>query len=233
MDVIEAPNPHPPRTDVFLGGGISGCPNWQDSVLYLLYDMPGVVVNPRREGAFTDAIAYEQITWEYHALRTADTVFFWFPMETMCPITLFELGVFTQRKDTRLIVGVDPDYARRFDVIRQLELARPEVVVQDNLYGLVEEYKRSLLAEQGIYVTELPDNPATPSERAERKRVEKIVLDELEPLIDHGTVNDLRKAIEENYPNLSSSDVSNVMADCVNKDFVIAPNGRLFSPRNR
>src|SRR6478736_102537 len=102
MGVIEAPNPHPRRSDVFLGGGISGCPDWQSSVIYLLTDTPGVLLNPRRKGEFTEDIAGEQIEWEYKALRTADTVFFWFPQETLCPITLFELGVFTQRKDVRL-----------------------------------------------------------------------------------------------------------------------------------
>jgi hypothetical protein len=228
MDVIEAPNPHPQRTDVFMGGGISGCPNWQKDVIYLLHDVPGVIVNPRREGEFTEAIAYEQITWEYHALRTADTVFFWFPMETMCPITLFELGVFTQRKDTRLIVGVHPDYARRFDVIRQLELARPEVVVQDDLYGLVEEYKRALRAEQGLAPTESPENHY---DSEEFKRVEKIVQDELGLLINHGTLADLQKVIKDNYRNLASADVANAIADRINKDFWLAPNGKLLSPR--
>lgn len=231
MDVIEAPNPHPQRTDVFMGGGISGCPNWQKDVIDLLHDVPGVIVNPRREGEFTEAIAYEQITWEYYALRTADTVFFWFPMETMCPITLFELGVFTQRKDTRLIVGVHQDYARRFDVIRQLELSRPEVVVQADLFGMVEEYKRSLLAEQKLDSPEAQATMLHEREQAEYKRVEKIVQDELGLLIGHGTITDLNKVIRDNYTNIAAHHLSSVLVDRRNKDFYLASDGRLLSPR--
>jgi hypothetical protein len=231
MDVIEAPNPFPQHSDVFLGGGISGCPDWQTDAIYRLRDIPGTVLNPRREGEFTEAIAYEQITWEYHALRTADTVFFWFPMETLCPITLFELGVFTQRKDTRLIVGVHPDYARRFDVIRQLELARPEVDVQDNIFGLVEEYKRSLRAEHKL---DSPEDQATllhETEQNEYKRVENIVQDELELLIGHGTITDLHKVLKDNYKNLTDRHVSSVLADRRNKDFYLTSDGRMLSPR--
>lgn len=224
MDVIEAPNPHPRRTDVFLGGGITDCPDWQADVIYLLWETPGTILNPRRSGAFTHDIADEQITWEYHALRTADTVFFWFPMETMCPITLLELGVFTQRKDTRLIVGTHPDYARRFDVIKQLELARPEVVVQDNLFGLVEEYKRALRKEHQINPSETTDPP--PAD--EYKQIEKVVRDELELLLNNGTISDLHKTIKDNYPRISSSQALVVIDDLVGKDFYIAPNGKLI-----
>ena len=225
MDVIEAPNPHPRRTDVFLGGGITDCPDWQADVIYLLWETPGTILNPRRSGAFTHDIADEQITWEYHALRTADTVFFWFPMETMCPITLLELGVFTQRKDTRLIVGTHPDYARRFDVIKQLELARPEVVVQDNLFGLVEEYKRSLRNEHQLNPAEKDIPPAQ-----EYQRIEQIIRDELEPLLSSGTLDDLRRSITANYRNVSIAHVNSVIAELAGKEFRIASTGRIFPP---
>lgn len=142
MKIIEAPFAHPAATDLFLGGGISNCPDWQQEAIDLLANTPGIALNPRRSGAFTEDIADEQIKWEYHALRTASTVLFWFPKETLCPITLLELGVFTQRLQTRLIVGTHPDYARRFDVVKQLELARPEVKVQDSVADLIAEYLR-------------------------------------------------------------------------------------------
>lgn len=143
MKIIEAPFAHPAATDLFLGGGISNCPDWQQEIITYLADTPGIALNPRRSGEFTENIADEQITWEYHALRTASTVLFWFPKETLCPITLLELGVFTQRPQTRLVVGTHPDYGRRFDVIKQLELARPEVVVQSSIQDLAQEYLRT------------------------------------------------------------------------------------------
>lgn len=143
MQIIEAPNPYAEHPDVFFGGGITNCPDWQAEVAELLKDVPGVALNPRRQGEYDDSIADEQITWEYHALRAAQTVFFWFPKETLCPITLFELGVFSQRDDTRLIVGTHPEYARTFDVIKQMELSRPEVTVQHSIEDLVKEYLKT------------------------------------------------------------------------------------------
>lgn len=143
MKNIEAPFSHPAITELFLGGGISNCPDWQSEILTYLKDAPGIALNPRRSGGFIEGIADEQITWEYHALRSASTVLFWFPKETLCPIALLELGVFTQRTQTRLVVGTDPNYERRFDVIKQLELSRPEVVVQDSIEGLAKEYLRT------------------------------------------------------------------------------------------
>ena len=51
----------------------------------------------------------------------SDLVVFWFCEETLCPITLFELGkMLGQRKN--VIVGSDPEYARLFDLNVQLRL---------------------------------------------------------------------------------------------------------------
>jgi hypothetical protein len=147
MQLIEAPNTYPPQADLFLGGGITNCPDWQADVVKMLEGTDLVVLNPRRNAAFTGDIADEQIRWEYEALRTVKTVLFWFPKETLCPITLFELGVFSQRPDTRLIVGTHPEYARRFDVQVQMELSRPEVFVHDSVESLVKDYLSALQAD--------------------------------------------------------------------------------------
>lgn len=147
MKLIEAPNPYPDNADLFLGGGITNCPDWQANVVKMLEGTDLVVLNPRRSSAFTGDIADEQIRWEYEALRAVKTVLFWFPKETLCPITLFELGVFSQRKDVRLIVGTHSEYARRFDVQVQMELARPEVVVHDSIEDMVSEYLSVLEAD--------------------------------------------------------------------------------------
>lgn len=144
MRVIEAPNQYPEYANIFLGGGITNCPDWQKEVIQWLSGYDGIILNPRRTGEFTDDIATEQIKWEYKALRSVETLFFWFPEETLCPIALLELGVFTQRPQTQLIVGTHPNYARRLDVITQLELARPEVKVQSSIEGLIAEYLKTL-----------------------------------------------------------------------------------------
>jgi hypothetical protein len=137
MKLITAPKATPFKADLFLAGGISNCPNWQQVVLNGLKETDLIVLNPRREFYSTETSAREQIKWEYDALRTVSTVLFWFPEETLCPITLFELGVFSQKPDVKLVVGTHPNYARRLDVVEQLKWSRPEVEVVDNLSELL------------------------------------------------------------------------------------------------
>lgn len=127
MRVIQAPEPVDTYfADVFLAGGISGCSNWQDLVLAGLEGENLVIYNPRRKGdlANTGPEATRQIAWEHAAIAKSRLIAFWFPKETLCPITLFELGKCL--KDD-IIVGIHPEYARKFDVEQQLRNARPDV----------------------------------------------------------------------------------------------------------
>lgn len=143
MHIIEAPYLSPILpADLFLAGGISNCPDWQKEAISLLVNVEGTAFNPRRSSPFTEDIAEEQIKWEYTALRNSKALIFWFPAETLCPITLFELGVFSQRKDIPVFVGTHPDYQRRFDVIKQLQLERPEITVHNNLKDLIANFVR-------------------------------------------------------------------------------------------
>lgn len=139
MKVITAPEQLPDKGDLFLAGGISNCPDWQKDLLDGLESTDWTVFNPRRGVYFADTVATEQIKWEYDALRLVHTVSFWFPKETLCPITLFELGVFSQRLDTKVVVGTHPEYVRRLDVVEQLRWARPEIDVVDSLEALQEQ----------------------------------------------------------------------------------------------
>jgi Nucleoside 2-deoxyribosyltransferase like len=95
------------------------------------------VYNPRRSRFPTDKdVTEEQVTWEYAHLRRASVISFWFCKETLCPITLFELGAW-EMTTKPLIVGVDPDYQRRIDVEIQTRLARPELQIVYSLKELL------------------------------------------------------------------------------------------------
>ena len=156
MRYIEAPAEYIPEgsRSVFLAGGISGCPPWQWRVARMLSGTDLAVINPRREPWPEDqAAAEEQIRWEFCHLRRATARLFWFPAETLCPIALYELGGATA-SDGSLFVGVDPKYARRFDVEVQTKLARPDVRV---VYSLEE------LAAQVIAWAGVPGETAAPS----------------------------------------------------------------------
>ena len=114
---------------MFLAGGISGCQPWQDEMKDLIAQKcPGLIpVNPRRANFDVSRkdIHHEQIKWEFDFLRRADVIIFWFPKETLCPITLFELGtwsVLCKTHGSQIFVGCDPEYMRRDDVHTQLSL---------------------------------------------------------------------------------------------------------------
>ena len=149
MKYIEAPKNYERQLDkisIFLAGGITGCPKWQDEVTMKLIDTNLVVINPRRKHfPINDPSAAEQqITWEYNHLRIADMILFWFPKETLCPIVLYELGAWSTM-DKPIFVGVHPQYQRRKDVEIQTKLIRPNVEVVYSLNELVEQIKLELL----------------------------------------------------------------------------------------
>lgn len=120
------------RPTVFLGGGITGCPPWQDDAVTMLPDVV-VALNPRQRDWRIDdpSASAAQIAWEVRYL-TARVVLFWFCAGPVQPITWYELGK-TAASGRRMAVGCDPGYSRRLDVVLQLRHARPEVAVRDSL----------------------------------------------------------------------------------------------------
>ena len=97
------------------------------------------IVNPRRENfnILDIDVAKEQIKWEVDHLLWCNEVMFWFSNETVQPITLFELGLCCVRQPI-MYVGCDPDYSRRFDVITQVGIYRPDIKIWNNLDDILE-----------------------------------------------------------------------------------------------
>ena len=128
---------HGSEPSVFLAGGISGCPDWQAEMVRLLKDVSWTLINPRRSriDLADQKVALEQIEWEHRHLRRAKLILFWFPQETICPITLYELGAWTMTSKP-LCIGVHPEYPRRFDVEVQTRLTRPELQIVHSLEEL-------------------------------------------------------------------------------------------------
>ncbi len=149
MIYLEAPNPikeeDKTKTKVFLGGGITDCPNWQKEATEMLEDKDIVIFNPRREDFDVNNhdIENEQINWEFNYLRKSDIIIFWFPEETLCPITLFELGAHLQR-DVKILIGTHKNYGRRSDVIIQSKLVRGDIVVHASIEDLIKELNSNL-----------------------------------------------------------------------------------------
>ncbi len=141
MRLVQCPAEAAPQLgerSVFLAGGISNCSNWQAQLPELLRETDWLLINPRREDfdSSNPAMTETQIAWEHRHLRLATAIAFWFPPQTLCPITLYELGAWSMTQKP-LFVGVDPQYQRRLDVLEQTRLVRPDVRVVDSLGALV------------------------------------------------------------------------------------------------
>lgn len=144
MRYIEAPHEWDGEgRGLFLAGGISGCPDWQATVAARLTDSALALLNPRRaDFPMHDPTAAEaQITWEHRHLRRASAILFWFPCETLCPITLYELGAWSALGSKPLFIGTHPDYQRKLDVVIQTRLALPALEVVHTLDDLVAQVR--------------------------------------------------------------------------------------------
>lgn len=115
-------------TSIFLAGGITGCPDWQTEMIQKFKKNDKfTLLNPRRKDfdVSNPKNSQKQIEWEFEALRKADAILFWFPMETLCPIVLYELGCALGRNSTKstqgLYIGCHPKYQRKFDVEEQVK----------------------------------------------------------------------------------------------------------------
>lgn len=130
------------KKSLFLAGGITNCPVWQRNLVELLKETKLVLINPRRgeELIYDLALEKKQIKWEFYHLKKSSGVSFWFPKETLCPITLYELGKEVLSKKP-LFVGIHPDYLRKRDLEIQLKLIRPEVNLVYSLEDLAEQIK--------------------------------------------------------------------------------------------
>lgn len=138
---------------LFLAGGISNCPDWQGDLCnrYKQYDGSLSIFNPRRVGDLckNGSDAKEQIEWEHLYLSKCHNILFWFPEETVCPISLFELGKYAQKFsgyiNKKLFIGIHPNYSRKFDLEIQLPLIIPKIEIYNSLDDLfnatVEEFK--------------------------------------------------------------------------------------------
>lgn len=131
------------ETSLFLGGGITGCFDWQAKMCQLLADTDLVIFNPRRKHWPMDDpnATKKQIKWEYDHLLWSDINMFWFAPETLCPITLLEYGKWVVRNKP-LFVGCDPEYKRLLDVQVQTALERPYQKVFTNLEEVAEDIKK-------------------------------------------------------------------------------------------
>ncbi|HEX3600254.1 MAG TPA: nucleoside 2-deoxyribosyltransferase domain-containing protein [Lacipirellulaceae bacterium] len=146
MRYIEAPTEFEGNGPaLFLAGGVSDVRNWQQTFVRLLPCGEYTLLNPRRAAFPVDdpTAEIQQIEWEVRYLNRATLMAFWFPPQTLCPLALFELGTCCASV-MPMAVGVDPNYARRFDVEAHLRLQRPDVTIANTLESLATQVAKYL-----------------------------------------------------------------------------------------
>lgn len=150
MKIITAPQNYNKQSDqisVFLAGGITNCPEWQNEVIRKLedFDLQKLVIyNPRQEHFnITDPNAsYKQISWEFQYLENMDIFSMYFSDgDSDQPICMYELGRnlirmqnrFPNDWKERIIITCENGYRRKLDVYIQTRLATENAIDYDYL----------------------------------------------------------------------------------------------------
>ena len=136
MKVITAPQKIDSidKPTVFLAGGITNCPEWQDELILQLKDVESaVLLNPRRKNFPIDDpnAAQEQIAWEFQALEQANIFSMWFSdSDSDQPICMYELGrnvALRKNNINSIVIGVEEGYSRSQDVEIQMSLINKKI----------------------------------------------------------------------------------------------------------
>ena len=164
MIYVESPQIYhlAPKPWVFMAGGITNCPDWQQDLRRLLEsdEVPGSMLNPRRANFPIDDpnAARQQIEWEFHALNMANVFSVWFSAgPSPQPICMYELGRHLARWEEQdrydrkrgaggleICIGVEPGYVREQDVRIQTELVTEYVEISTSLEEHAERIKESV-----------------------------------------------------------------------------------------
>lgn len=139
-------------SSVFLAGGITNCPEWQDRAAEVLLEVVNVL-DPRRKPWPEGGDMGEQVKWEYDHLRMARYVLFWFPAESICPIALFELGSMWERQwhsAADVFVGCHPRYPRWADLEAQREAFGVKRPIVYKLEELIETVRLAVMHDSRI-----------------------------------------------------------------------------------
>lgn len=143
--IITAPDPYfnLEISNLFIAGGISNCPDWQMNTCHRFeefFSSSLIINNPRRNEFDVNEEPEIQIKWEFDRLRLSKFLFFWFPEETLCPITLLEYGkyVLASNNNDNVYVGCHRNYQRKNDILIQSKLQFNHVKIYYDLDSLVE-----------------------------------------------------------------------------------------------
>lgn len=163
MQILQAPDnglrsqgPH-----IFLAGGITNCPNWQDDVIEELKKLEPIygvlefaqVINPRNKDFDVNDkdASLKQIKWEHYYLNKCEIISYFFcNSESVQPITLYELGRYRRRGKDQIIT-VEMGYKRMEDVIIQSALDKEEVQIYSTYEDAISNHALRIAAKAEEY----------------------------------------------------------------------------------
>ena len=62
------------------------------------------------------------VEWEHKLLQESNIILFWFPKDMECPITLYNLGVWSSQTLVPIVIAVHPEYKLRNEIIKRMNL---------------------------------------------------------------------------------------------------------------
>lgn len=137
---------------IFLAGSIEmgKAEMWQNRVKDELKDLQVNIYNPRRldwdpnwEQSIEHPQFAEQVNWELDHISQADLVLFYFDPYTKSPITLLELGMISERKESAIICCPDGFYRQ----------GNVQIVAQRNSIPFVKTFKE-MIDETKVFIQE-------------------------------------------------------------------------------
>ena len=161
MRVVTAPEKYDIKLSdftIFLAGGITSCPDWQNDVIEYLEKQPDtehlVIFNPRRPD-WPDGSDYaemeKQIAWEKEWLDRCDLFTIYFASSTSPqPISFYELGRQLALRNIDpwgIVISCGPDFSRINDVDIQsylalgLDLVTWDALPEDHAYNIYKQYQ--------------------------------------------------------------------------------------------
>ena len=121
------------QVSLFLAGGST---KWRETVEHTLEcneDFHSVVIlDPYDENYST----LPNTAWEAQMMKKADCIVFWFTKESVCPVSLFELGYALRDHTKDIIIGVEPGYPKEDELDAQLITLCPKLVPFSSLEQL-------------------------------------------------------------------------------------------------
>lgn len=142
MNLIKCPDEqvsYTGRESFFLCGSIIG-EEWRDQIVESLKNFDVDIYNPKRL-SWKEALEKDQVIWENSYLGRSNVIVFWFSEESVCPISLFELGVHLFSNKV-LYVGFSPKYQKLINLQTQLKLINPNMILYNSLENLISSIQK-------------------------------------------------------------------------------------------